>query len=221
MGNYVGSKVWCFFSPAYLWSCILLWEQVSTTFSSCLEPVYVPPPMEESPPKAKLSKVSQIQIISSCNTPSNLPYCNIALATCSLVLWKLEITKFQNFMFCVISLTLEKKLLTGIAPARIPHTHHPSTSLLAQPSWKKKTGCWEHLVCCLLDFTLIVKINSGYQLKKKKKKKAGSAAWLWSWPKKKMVKNPVFNFLHNIVVLPLSSESYLFMLLRAPQSQYR
>jgi len=127
MGNYMGcKKVWFyfFFSP-----CILSILYLRTSFyyvffllRACIRTS----PEKKAPPKAKLSKFGQIQTISSCNTPSNLVYCNInqsALATCSLVLWKLEITAFKNFTSWVIPLTSEKKLLARIAPARILHTH--------------------------------------------------------------------------------------------------
>lgn len=145
-------------------------------------------------------------------------------------------TVFWNFMVWIISLMLEKKVFTGIAPAYMLHTHplppHPSTSLLVQPFWKKNTGCWEHLVCSLVDFVLIVKINSGYQLQFQKlsrrvKQKSGKGGVekkgrggegrhcsLTVVFAKKTAKAPFFNFLHNTVVLPLSSESCLFMLLR-------
>lgn len=164
-------------------------------------------PTEESPPKAKLSKFGQIQVISSCYTPPNLVCCNInqsALATCSLVLWKLEITAFQNFTFWVISLTSEKKLLLELL-LLVYHIHISSfylfisTILLKEKKWLLRTSG-----LFFLGFH-IVKINSGYQLqfqrlsrrvKKKtragvRKIKAGSAAWLWCWPKK-MVKKSIF-----------------------------
>lgn len=143
MGNYVGSKKVWFFSLFFL--CILLvpYFTLGTSFYHIfylLRARICTSPQKKAPQKPNSPNFTKLKYL-QCNTPFSLAYCNTnksALATCSLVLWKLEIPAFQNFTFCVISLTLGKKLLTEIAPAHILHTRHPSTSSLAQPSWKKK-----------------------------------------------------------------------------------
>lgn len=125
---------------------------------------------------------------------------------------------------------IREKAVTGIAPACISHTHTSSfylfisTTLLKEKKWLLRTsGLFS------LGFH-VVKINSGYQLqfqrlsrriKEKKqgggkKNKGRQCSLTVVFAQKNGKKKKIFNFLHNIVVLPLSSESYLFMLLRKP-----